>query len=93
MFDPTKKCPLFRKPCLKHDCALYMPLRGQHPQTGAPVDEYGCAIYWTVIVTLEGNKETLAVAGEIEALRKIVTNEQGQSLPVIESIEKPMALA
>ncbi len=77
MFDPSKKCPYFRKPCLKHDCAMYIALRGADPQTGHPVDEYGCAVVWNVVVTLEGNKETRQAGAAIESFRNEMV-EQGR---------------
>ena len=69
MFDPSRKCPYFKKPCLKHDCTHYIALCGVDPQTGNPLDEYGCAIVWNVVVTLEGNKETRQAAAAIESMR------------------------
>lgn len=68
-FDSNKKCPYFRKKCLKHDCTHYIALRGLDPQTGQEIDQYGCAIVWQVIATLEGNKETRQAAKAVESLR------------------------
>ncbi len=69
MFDPSKKCPYFKKPCLKHDCTHYIALRGADPQTGQDLDEWGCAIVWGVVAQLEGNKEMRQTAAAIESFR------------------------
>lgn len=69
MFDPNLKCPLIRKKCIKHDCCFYIALRGSDPQTGAPIDEWGCAYVWNVVATLEGSNETRRLAADVESLR------------------------
>ena len=37
-------CPLIKKECVQLQCAWFTQLRGTHPQTGAEIDEWMCAI-------------------------------------------------
>lgn len=69
MFDPSRKCPRFKKKCLQHGCTHYIALRGADPQTGQPIDEWGCADVWQVVAQLEGNKEMRQTAAAIESFR------------------------
>ena len=76
-----KVCPLLKKPCLEHGCVWFMALQGTHPATGQPVDEFGCAINWLVVTTIEGNKETRQAGAAIESFRNVVSGAQGPVLP------------
>ncbi len=76
MFDPSKKCPKFKKKCLQHDCTHYIALRGADPQTGQPIDEWGCADIWGVVAQLEGNKEMRQTAAAIESFRNAMVRGQ-----------------
>jgi hypothetical protein len=69
MFDPSRKCPRFKKKCLQHGCTHFIALRGADPQTGQPIDEWGCADVWQVVAQLEGNKEMRQTAAAIESFR------------------------
>lgn len=62
-------CPLLNGPCVEAKCRFWMRLQGTDPQTGNPRDEFGCAIPWLVVVTLEGNKETRQAAAAMESTR------------------------
>ena len=39
--------------CRKLDCGWFIQLRGTHPNTGEPIDEWGCAIAWKPILMIE----------------------------------------
>ena len=64
-----KKCPLLRRKCIESECAFWMQLRGAHPQTGEPVDEYDCAARWLVVTQIEASKEMRQGAAAIESFR------------------------
>lgn len=65
----AKLCPLLKKPCIEHECAWYMQVRGSHPQTGQPVDEYGCAQVWQPILTIENSQQQRQTAAAVESFR------------------------
>lgn len=62
-----KKCPLLSKKCIKHECAWYTHLVGMNPQTGQPIDEYGCAIASLPILLVENAGEMRKVGAEVSA--------------------------
>jgi hypothetical protein len=50
-------------------CAWYTKMIGQHPQTGAQVDEQGCAMYWLPVLLVENARVTRGTAAAIESFR------------------------
>lgn len=62
-------CPIYKKTCKQLDCAWFVQLRGTHPQTGADIDEYGCAVSWLPILLIEGAKETRQIGAAVESFR------------------------
>lgn len=63
------KCPFFKKECIGEKCHLWTPLRGTHPQTGQPVDDYDCAIKWQVLLQVEANQKAISTNRAIESFR------------------------
>jgi hypothetical protein len=63
-------CPLnsFKK-CKKFNCAWYIQIRGTHPQTGAEVDEYGCAMALMPMLMIENSRQTNQAGAAIESFR------------------------
>lgn len=68
------ECPLFRKDVSKvcHKCAWYTLVRGKNPQTGIDVDEWGCAISFGPMLTLETARQSRSAAAAVETLRNEV---------------------
>ena len=60
-FKVVKTCPLGSK-CQEvvgdevHICEWFTRIKGMHPQTGEQVDEEGCAIRLSLLVSLDGAK-------------------------------------
>jgi len=63
-------CPLngFKK-CKKFNCAWFIQLKGTHPQTGAEVDEYGCAMAMMPLLMIENSRQTSQAGSAIESFR------------------------
>jgi hypothetical protein len=53
-------------------------LRGNNPNTGEPVDEWGCAIAWLPILTIENSQQQRQTGAAIESFRNetVQINEQ-----------------
>lgn len=68
-FDPEKKCPLLNKKCITHQCQWYICVQGTHPNTGQPVDEWGCAVAWLPVMTLATAQESRQAAAAVESFR------------------------
>ena len=84
MFDPEKKCPLLNKKCIQHCCQWFTQLQGTSPQTGQPIDEWGCAIAWLPTLLIEGSKETRQTAAAIESFRNEMVRGQQTVLRLVE---------
>lgn len=82
MFGGKKKepvCPLLGgKPCLGDGCMFWVKLRGNHPQTGAPVDEADCTYRWMPILMIEGTQQTRQAGAAIESFRNEMVRQNGQ---------------
>ena len=63
-------CPLngFKK-CKQFDCAWFIQIKGTHPQTGAEVDEYGCAMAMMPLLMIENSRQTNQAGAAIESFR------------------------
>ncbi len=67
--EPAKFCPLIQADCKGLGCNWFIQLRGKHPQTEEPVDEWDCAMKWLPILLIEGSQETRQTAAAIESFR------------------------
>ncbi len=59
-------------------CAWYTQVTGQHPQTGQPVDEWGCAMAWQPILMIENARTNQGQTAAIESLRNEMKAGQDQ---------------
>jgi hypothetical protein len=64
-------CPLKNAQCIGLDCAWFTQLRGTHPNTGAEIDEWSCAVAWLPVLLIENAKETRQTAAAVESFRNV----------------------
>jgi len=70
-----KKCkyrfslPENEQECIGLECHHYQQLRGNHPQTGQPVDEYMCTDEWSNILLIENSQMQRQTGAAVESLR------------------------
>lgn len=69
-FKDGEMCPLIQAACVTHKCAWYMKVVGMDPQTGQPVDRWGCAIAWAPILTIENSNQQRQTAASVEKVSK-----------------------
>lgn len=62
-------CPLIKADCKQLDCSWFTQLRGTDPQSGEPVDEWGCAVTWLPMLLIETSKEVRQGAAATESFR------------------------
>lgn len=67
-------CPLIKKDCVEHKCAWYTQIAGTNPQTGQPVDEWGCAVAWMPIMAIEIAQKSNQTGAAVESFRNEVVN-------------------
>lgn len=80
--EPGQYCPLVKKDCLQTKCAWFVQLRGTHPQTGEPIDEWGCAVAWNPILQIEASQQARQAGAAVESFRNemVKANQQNQQL-------------
>lgn len=80
--DDGTYCPQWRKPCCKvcHTCAWWTHVRGKHPQTGADVDKWACAIAIMPMLTIEGAMATRQATASVDSLRREVRTSSDASM-------------
>tara|TARA_B100000427_G_scaffold247163_1_gene210229 strand:+ start:795 stop:1130 length:336 start_codon:yes stop_codon:yes gene_type:complete len=67
--EQGKFCPLIGKDCIQMQCSWFTQVRGQNPQTGEPVDEWGCAVTWLPLLLIENSNQTRQAGAAIESFR------------------------
>ena len=87
--EQGKYCPLIKKDCMGLQCSWFTQIRGMNPNTGEPVDEWGCAITWLPMLTIENSQQQRHTAAAIESFRNEVveTSKETQRL-YLESLQQ-----
>jgi hypothetical protein len=79
--ESKANCPLDGfKPCRQLECAWFMKLVGKNPNTGADVEDWGCAMAWLPILTIENSQQQRSTGAAVESFRNemVKNNEVGQ---------------
>jgi len=64
-----KFCPLIGKDCIDLQCSWFTQIRGNNPQTGEPVDEWGCAVTWLPMLMIENSQQQRQTGAAVESFR------------------------
>jgi hypothetical protein len=68
--EPKPNCPLHNfAPCKELECAWFTQIRGHNPNTGAEIDDWGCAISWMPILMIENSQQQRGTGAAIESFR------------------------
>jgi hypothetical protein len=67
-------CPLWRGKCREHKCRWYTQVIGKNPNTGAQIDQWGCAIEFLPMLLIENAKEVRHGAAATESFRNEMVN-------------------
>jgi hypothetical protein len=80
--EQGKYCPLIKKDCMGIQCSWFTQIRGVNPNTGEPVDEWGCAITWLPMLTIENSQQQRHTSAEIASFRNevVASNKENQQL-------------
>ena len=74
-------CPLDGfNPCRQLECAWFMKIRGNNPNTGEEVDEYGCSMAWMPMLMIENSQQQRSTGAAVESFRNemVKSNETSQ---------------
>jgi hypothetical protein len=68
--EPKANCPLDGfKPCRQLECAWFMKIRGNNPNTGEEIDDYGCSIAWLPVLMIENSQQQRSTGAAVESFR------------------------
>jgi len=78
----------------------YTMLRGKNPNTGEPIDDWGCAMAWMPVLMIENSQQQRSTAAAVESFRNetVEANKMSQQIllatvkevhPEIKVIEAP----
>lgn len=67
-----KLCPMLKEPCIEHGCAWYKHILGLHPQTGAELDHFECAVTLQNELLIENGRQQRQTGAAVESLRNEV---------------------
>jgi hypothetical protein len=68
--EPKNQCPLNSfQPCKQLDCAWFLQIRGNNPNTGAEMDEWGCSMSWLPILLIENAQMNRQTGAAVESFR------------------------
>ena len=76
-------CPLDNfKPCRQLDCAWFMKVRGNNPNTGEEIDDYGCSVAWLPVLMIENSQQQRQTGAAVESFRNemVRSNEVSQQV-------------
>jgi len=79
--EVKSNCPLDGfKPCRQLECAWFMKIRGNNPNTGEEVDEYGCSMAWMPMLMIENSQQQRSTGAAVESFRNemVKSNENSQ---------------
>lgn len=100
--EPKSNCPLDGfKPCRQLECAWFMKVRGNNPNTGEEIDDYGCSMAWLPVLMIENSQQQRHTGAAVESFRNemvksnqvsqqvlLATMQQAQSEPKFIEVEK-----
>jgi hypothetical protein len=87
--EQGKYCPLIKKDCIGLQCSWFTQIRGMNPNTGEPVDEWGCAITWLPMLTIENSQQQRHTASAVESFRnEVVKSSQKNQQLYIQSLQQ-----
>ncbi len=81
--EAKANCPLDGfKPCRQLECAWFMKVRGNNPNTGEEIDDYGCAIAWMPVLMIENSQQQRQTGAAVESFRNemVKANEVSQQV-------------
>lgn len=83
-------CPLLKKDCVQMQCAWFTQLRGKNPQTGAEVDEWGCAVTWLPVLLIENSQQQRQTGAAVESFRnEMVKSNQTTAQVLLAAAQQP----
>ena len=93
--EVKNNCPLNNfEPCKQLECAWFIQLRGQNPNTGQDVDKWGCSITFLPMLMVENSQQQRQTGAAVESFRNemVKSNEASQQLLLATTQGRPLIL-
>jgi hypothetical protein len=93
--EPKANCPLDGfKPCRQLECAWFLKIAGTNPNTGEPIEDWGCAMSWLPILAIENSQMQRQTGAAVESFRNemVKANEASQRLILAASGTVPFVI-
>lgn len=82
--EPKHNCPLDNfNPCRQTDCAWFIQVRGNNPNTGAEVDEWACSMAWMPMLMIENSQQQRQTGAAVESFRNEMVKSNEASAQVL----------
>jgi hypothetical protein len=81
--EPGNFCPLIQADCKGIQCSWFTQVRGTNPNTGQEVDEWGCAVTWLPMLTIENSQQQRQTGAAVESFRNEMVKAQQISQQVL----------
>lgn len=81
--ETKANCPLDGfKPCRQLECAWFMKVRGNNPNTGEEIDDYGCSMAWIPVLMIENSQQQRQTGAAVESFRNemVKASDTGQQV-------------
>ena len=79
-------CPLIGEECMKLKCEWFTQIRGQNPNTGQEVDEWGCAVTWLPMLLIENSQQQRQTGAAVESFRNETVKRMVNTILPVEPI-------
>ena len=83
-------CPLIGEECMQLKCAWFTHIRGNNPQTGMDVDEWGCAVTWLPMLLIENSQQQRQTAAAVESSRNESVRDSEENRELINKVASVM---
>lgn len=81
--ETKANCPLDGfKPCRQLECAWFIKVRGNNPNTGEEIDDYGCSMAWIPVLMIENSQQQRQTGAAVESFRNemVKASDTGQQV-------------
>ena len=88
---PGNFCPLIKADCKGIQCSWFTQMRGTNPNTGQPVDEWGCAVVWLPVLLVENSQQQRSTGAAVESFRNemVKANEASRHVLIAAAMAQP----
>lgn len=85
--EVKQNCPLDSfNPCRQFDCAWFMKISGKNPNTGDPVEDWGCAMAWLPVLLVENAQQSRSTGAAVESFRNEMVNQNERNIQKLTNV-------